>query len=64
MQQMRGEGNEADVVFLANEKTVIFNDPLRTRISQLARNSLHFIFSFYMQVTLYKMTECFSVGPN
>jgi hypothetical protein len=38
----RSAGNEADVVFLANEKTVMFNDPLCTRISQLAKISLLF----------------------
>ncbi len=61
---LRAVGNEADVVFLANEKTVIFNNPLSTGISEFARNSLHFGFSFCMQVTHHKTTECFSVGPN
>jgi hypothetical protein len=63
MQQMRAAGNEADVVFLANEKTIIFNNQLYERISQLAKNSLYFRFSFYMKVTQYNVTECFQVGP-
>jgi hypothetical protein len=36
MQQIRVAGNEADVVFLANEKKVLFNNPLYARIGQLA----------------------------
>jgi hypothetical protein len=34
------------------------------RAQELAKISLHFQPSFYMQVTHYKMTECFSVGPS
>ena len=34
---LRATGNEADVVFLTNEKKVIFNNQLCARICQLAR---------------------------
>lgn len=37
---MRAIGNEADIAFLTNEKTVIFNNSLSARIGQLARNSM------------------------
>jgi hypothetical protein len=37
MQQMRAAGNEGDVVFLAKEKIVIFNNPLYKRTGQLAK---------------------------
>jgi hypothetical protein len=59
---MRAVGNEADVVFLTNEKTVIFNNPLCSGISQLARNSLQ-LNSLFTHINSNKMTECFSVGP-
>ncbi len=60
---LRAAGNEADVVFLANEKTVMFNNPLCTGIGEFERVFLLFGFSFYMQVTHHKTTECFSVSP-
>jgi hypothetical protein len=56
---MHTAGNEADVVFLTNEKTVIINNPLCARIGLLARNSLHLRFYFYTQLTRFKMTQCF-----
>jgi len=42
MQQILGSGNEADVVFLTNEKTVIFNNPLRVRIADVLFTSYSF----------------------
>ncbi len=61
---LRAAGNEADVVFLANEKTAMFNTSLCTGIGEFERNFMHFGFSFYMQVTHHITTECFSVGPK
>lgn len=37
---LRAAGNEADVVFLTDEKTAMFNNPLCARIGQSAKNSL------------------------
>jgi hypothetical protein len=37
---LRAAGKEADVVFLTNEKTIMFNNPLSARIGQLAKKSL------------------------
>ena len=54
-------GNEADAVFMTKEKKVIFNNPLNARTGQIVRNSLHFRFSFFTQVTHYKMTKCFQL---